>query len=117
MENLMRPEQIRQTLGWIARRPVLLATHHSAPYLWPIWNHTADGRTVIGIVNLATDSYDTLPLIVARDLSLKNLSIVTAEGGLTPAKVGGPKPLDKDTLQIDLQHRLEPFEIAVFVAG
>lgn len=117
MENLMRPEQIRQTLGWIARRPVPLATHHSAPYLWPIWNHTADGRTVIGLVNLATDSYDTLPLIVARDLSLRNLSIVTAEGNLTPAKVSEPKPLDKDALQIELQHQLEPFEVGVFVAG
>jgi hypothetical protein len=68
-------------------------------------------------VNLATDSYDTLPLIVARDLSLKNLSIVTAEGNLSPAKVSEPKLLDKDTLQIELQHHLEPFEVGVFVAG
>ena len=116
MENLMRPEQIRQTLGWIARRPLPICTHHSAPYLWPIWNHTTDGRTVIGIVNLATDSYDALPLILARDLSLKNLSVVTTEGSLTSAKVSEPKPIDKSTVQIELHHRLEPFEIAVFVA-
>lgn len=116
MENLMRPEQLRNALGWIARRPLPVCTHHDAPYLWPIVNRTADGRLVIGLINLATDAYDTLPVLWDRTLVPRRLEAVMPDGRLAAAQAGSPQPIAGQTVRLDLHHRLEPFEVAVFVA-
>ncbi len=116
-ENLMRPEQFRNALGWIARRPLPVCAHHDAPYLWPILNRTADGRLVIGLINLATDTYDTLPLVFDRQLVPRRLSVVMPNGKLGPVKFSGPNVMDEHTSRLVLRHRLEPFEVAAFVVG
>lgn len=117
MENLMRPEQFRCALGWIARQPVPICTHHSAPYLWPILNRTVEGRTVIGLINLATDANAALPLIMERQLASKPLMQVTKRGTMAPAEVSAARPITEHSVFIELRHRLEPFEVAVFVVG
>lgn len=117
MENLMRPEQLRQSLRWIARRPLPVCTHHSAPYLWPIVNRTAAGQLVLGLVNLATDSYDTLPLIFDRHLLPGSFSTVTPAGTLEPVRSGKPRKIDEETVLLEIHQRLEPFEVAVLVAA
>ena len=117
MENLMRPEQHRNSLGWIARRPLPVCAHHDAPYLWPILNRTADGRLVIGLINLATDTYDTLPLVFDRQLVPRRLLVVTPNSKLGPVKFSGPEMMGEHTSRLNLRHRLEPFEVAAFVVG
>ena len=117
MENLMRPEQLRNTLGWIARRPLPVCAHHDTPYLWAILNRTADGRLVVGLVNLATDAYDTLPLVLERQLVPRRFSAVESNGHVTPARFRVSNLSDGQTVRLDIRHRLEPFEVAAFVLG
>ncbi len=117
MENLMRPEQLRNTFGWIARRPLPVCGHHDAPYLWPILNRTADGRLVVGLVNLATDVYDTLSLVLDRQQVPRRFTVVGASGQVTPGRFRVSPGLDDRTVRLDIRHRLEPFEVAVFVMG
>ena len=62
VENPMRAEQLRNTFEWVARKPFPVAVQDS-PYLWPIVNRTADGRTVLGILNLSTDTYEQFAIL------------------------------------------------------
>jgi hypothetical protein len=117
MENLMRPEQLRNTLAWIARRPLPVCAHYDAPYLWPILNHAADGRLVIGLINLATDAYDTLPLIFDRQFVPRRLSVVQPNGRMVAASFSMGVSAEDQATRLNVRHRLEPFGVAVLVAG
>jgi len=114
LENLMRPEQFRNALGWIARRPLPVCTHHDTPYLWPILNRTADGRRVIALVNLSTDTYEQLPLLIDRSQTPKRLVTVMPGGELAAASFTTRAPDDAVSM-VTVRHRLEPLDVAVLV--
>jgi hypothetical protein len=115
MENLMRPEQLRNTLAWIGRCPLPLCTHHDAPYLWPILNRTGDQRRVIGLINLATDTYEQLPLLCDRAHLPQRLRTLTCDGRFAVTQFTTTAVDDAVSL-LTIRHRLEPLDVAVFVA-
>ena len=115
VENPMRAEQLRNTFAWVARRPLPVAMH-AGPYLWPIVNRTAEGATVLGIVNLSTDTYTELAVLWGGDsipCSIRRLSDIgeldriefhagEIDSGGTPVRVSLPMaPLDFTVLLVE----------------
>jgi hypothetical protein len=115
LENRMRPEQLRSAWSWITKKPLPVAVHHDAPYLWPILNRTADGRLVIGVVNLSTDVYESLPLLLDKTLASEVVLAVQPQGGLRPVIYVEAETPDSQTVRYEVQQRLEPFEVAALV--
>jgi len=114
LENLMRAEQLRQVLGWIARRPLPVAAHYDAPYLWLILNRSRNGQAVIGVVNLSSDVYQTLPLIFDRKALPGRLLQIDTQGQ-SHAVAFDEAPSTDGTVRRNIHCRLEPFEVAAFV--
>ena len=110
----MRAEQLRQVLGWIARRPLPVAAHYDAPYLWLILNRSRNGQAVIGVVNLSSDVYQTLPLIFDRKALPGRLLQIDTQGQ-SHAVAFDEAPSTDGTVRRNIHCRLEPFEVAAFV--
>ncbi len=111
-ENPFRAVQIREALAWIARRPLPVAVSTDAPYLWPILNRTADGRHVLGLINLSTDTYQFLPLLM--ETAPDTISLLGGDGKLRPVDFR-VEPHASGLQQVSIQHTAGPLALTVLV--
>lgn len=111
IENLMRGEQLRETFAWVARKPLPIVLTEENPYLWPIINYTADGRVVLGVINLSSDTYDSVSVKTAPDSISHNVHVLDETGCLTGVQFEN----DIITGNRVIRYRLTPLELAVFV--
>jgi hypothetical protein len=112
IENRMRAEQLREVFTWIARSPITCAT--STPYVWPILNRDPDGRCVVGLINLSTDTYPTVALVWGDERAPEQALVVGETGELEPCgfRVTGQS---RGTTDLDVDLTLRPLDIAVLV--
>lgn len=81
-ENRMRAEQLREIFGWVARRPLPVAVLPETPFVWPIVNRSAEGNTVLGLVNLSADPYEKIALHVGWQTPPGRIQMVDKQGNL-----------------------------------
>ena len=79
LANYDRTREFRKLFSYIARRPLPLAVHQDAPYIWVLLNRSADGKVLAGIINCSTDTIEELPLL-AGDEFAKGFFRITENG-------------------------------------
>ena len=114
MENHLRAEQIRHVLEWIAREPLPFSIASRTAYLWPILNSTADGRWIVGIINLSTDRVEAIPAFLGKELSTKTLMILNSDGKVTQAVTKIIKQDNNESIS-EIYYTLEPLEYVTFI--
>ena len=111
-ENLYRAEQFRELFGWVGRRPLPVAVDERMPFVWPILNRTADGRHVLGLINLSTDTYQELPLLM--ETVPASLHRLAADGTLMAAKFR-VEPGNSGCVRVAVEGESAPLSVTVLV--
>jgi len=113
LENLMRPEQFRETFAWIARKRLPVTISEDTPYLWLIQNRNTHGDMILGIINLSTDTYPMVPLLLSSENEPRRLRVLRNNGRLVSVRFR-KCPSTHGQVKIEIHHSLVPLGLAVF---
>lgn len=113
LENLMRPEQFREAFAWIANKRLAVTISQDTPYLWLIQNRSKNGDMILGIINLSTDTYPMVPLLLSSENEPRRLRVLRNNGRLVSVRFR-KLPSTHGQVKIEVRHSLVPLGLAIF---